>query len=482
MAVPDAFMSPNADPVPDVTGRTVSMTRVLNFIPARRSRLATQLATSCALVVLAAMSTVAGAQEPAPQPAAGSLPLDRIAAVVGSTAILVSDIEAAIVGQQIPVPADSTERAQIRRDVLQQLIDMEVIVQKATADTSILIDEGEIQAMADEQVAKARRNFPTDEAFRAALVEAGFGTPDEYRDRQIEELRRQQLRELYMASLQRSGRYVTVNVSEREVNEELAKYEGRFPERPATIGFQQIVLPTLPGDASREKARKLIDSLYLALRDKPTAFEEAARQFSQDPSAENGGDLGWNRRGVMVPEFDRVMFMINPGVVSPPVESRYGWHLIRVDRVQPAEVKSRHILIRAAMDSTDDARAQQLADTVRAMWERGISFDSLRTRYHDEKNGEDAIIPEIRTTDLPEAYGSAIGSAERGAIVGPFPVDDPTSGGRKWIVLKLTRVQPAGQMSIDEARRDLRKNMQQLYSYRRLLDSLRKDTYVSIRM
>ncbi len=445
-------------------------------------------AACCALAIsVLAPFSLLSSQEPAQQRAAtslpgGAFPIDRIAAVVGSTAILTSDIEAAIAAQQIPAPPDSAAREKLRRDVLEQLIDMEVVVQRAKLDTTILVDEGEIATMAEEQIKQIRGNFPTDQAYRDALVEAGFGTPDEYRSRQLDDLRRRQLQESYMAALRRNGKLVTVNVSEREVNEELAAYEGKLPERPATVGFQQIVIPTAAGEESRTRARALIDSLYQELRDKPTGFEEAARQFSEDGSAANGGDLGWNRRGVMVPEFDRVMFMINPGIVSPPVESRFGWHLIRVDRVQPAEVKARHILIRAAVDSSDEDRARLLADSVRAMWEQGITFDSLRARYHDERGGEDAIIPEVRTTDLPEAYGTAIGTSGRDQIVGPFPIPDPSAGANKWVVLKLSRVTPAGPMSMDEARRDMRARMQQAYSLRRMLDVMRKETYVSIRL
>ncbi len=444
-----------------------------------------------AAIVLSGLSLVPtallSAQDPAQQRAAtalpgGAFPIDRIVAVVGSQAILMSDIEAAIAAQQIPAPPDSAGREKLRRDVLEQLVDMEVVVQRAKLDTSILVDEGEIASMAEEQIKQIRGNFPTDQAYRDALVEAGFGTPEEYRSRQVEDLRRRQLQESYMASLRRSGKLVTVNVSEREVNEELAAYEGQLPERPATVGFQQIVIPTTAGLESRIRARALIDSLFFALKDKPNEFEEAARKFSEDGSAENGGDLGWNRRGVMVPEFDRVMFMINPGIVSPPVESRFGWHLIRVDRVQPAEVKARHILIRAAIDSADEQRAEARADSVRKLWDEGLSFDSLRMRYHDERGGEDAIIPEVRTSDLPEAYGAAVGESTKGDIVGPFAIPDPGAGGNKWVVLKLSRVTPAGPMSMDEARRDMRARMQQAYSLRRLLDIMRKVTYVSIRM
>jgi peptidyl-prolyl cis-trans isomerase SurA len=438
-----------------------------------------------AVALLGASAAVAGAQDPLQRapgaPSLGALPLDRIAAVVGTKVILVSDIEAALAAQQTPMPADSTERRALQRAVLDQLIDVEVLIQRAEKDTSLLIDELEVQQMADAQIAKVRGNFPTDKEYRDALVEAGFGTPDDYREKQVTEIRRRQMQETYIAELRRNGKFVTVNVSEKDVNAEMEKMGGQLPDRPATMGFQQIVVPTVPGEESRKRARSLIDSLFLALQDKPSEFEEAARKFSQDGSAENGGDLGWNRRGNMVPEFDRVMFMLNPGVVSPPVESRYGWHLIRVDRVQPAEVKARHILIRAATDSADELRATQLADSVRALWDSGVSFDSLRTLYHDERSGEDAIIPEVAASDLPPAYATAIGTSPVGTLVGPFAIEDQASGTRKFVVLRLTRTQPAGKMSLDEARRNLRRSMQEAYSFRRMLDSMRKQTYVSVR-
>ncbi len=445
-------------------------------------RRAFALALATSLVAIPLQSSLA--QDVVPQrsgsPNRGALPLDRIAAVVGTKAILVSDIEAALASQQTPVPPDSAERLTLQKAVLEQLIDIEVLVQRAEADTALLINEVEVLELAEQQLSKVRGNFPTDQAYRAALVEAGFGTPEEYRERQISEIRRNELQKQYVEKMQRDGKFVKVNVSERDVSAEIEKMGGELPDKSATIGFQQIVVPTLPGQESREKARSLIDSLFLVLEKKPSTFEEIARQFSQDGSAEQGGDLGWNRRGVMVPEFDRVMFMLNPGVVSPPVESRFGWHLIRVDRVQPAEVKARHILIKAAIDSADASRAKARADSVRSLWDSGVSFDSLRVRFHDERGGEDAIIPEIAQTDLPPAYGESIGTSGQGGLVGPFIIQDQ-QGGEKWVVLRLTRVQPAGKMSMEEARRNLRRSMQDAYSFRRMLDTFRKQTYVSVR-
>jgi peptidyl-prolyl cis-trans isomerase C len=61
-------------------------------------------------------------------------------------------------------------------------------------------------------------------------------------------------------------------------------------------------------------------------------FEEIARRRSSDPAARNGGDLGFFRRGDMVPEFATAAFALQPGQVSPqPVRSQFGWHVIKLE-------------------------------------------------------------------------------------------------------------------------------------------------------
>ena len=60
-------------------------------------------------------------------------------------------------------------------------------------------------------------------------------------------------------------------------------------------------------------------------------FEALANAYSEDPgSASQGGDLGWVSPGTMVPEFEKVMSQLQPGEISEPIESRFGWHLIQV--------------------------------------------------------------------------------------------------------------------------------------------------------
>jgi peptidyl-prolyl cis-trans isomerase C len=59
-----------------------------------------------------------------------------------------------------------------------------------------------------------------------------------------------------------------------------------------------------------------------------TTFEEAAETYSQCPSGNQGGDLGTFPEGMMVPEFDKVVFNDELNVVHGPIETQFGWHLL----------------------------------------------------------------------------------------------------------------------------------------------------------
>ena len=59
-------------------------------------------------------------------------------------------------------------------------------------------------------------------------------------------------------------------------------------------------------------------------------FAEVAKEHSTGPSGPQGGDLGWFRRGQMVPEFEQAAFGLETGAVSEPVQTQFGWHVIRL--------------------------------------------------------------------------------------------------------------------------------------------------------
>ena len=80
---------------------------------------------------------------------------------------------------------------------------------------------------------------------------------------------------------------------------------------------------------SEQEAKQKMDSLKERL-DSGAKFEDLARQYSEDGSANNGGDLGWVNPGDTVPQFEQVMNELALGEISEPIRSPFGWHIIQV--------------------------------------------------------------------------------------------------------------------------------------------------------
>ena len=98
------------------------------------------------------------------------------------------------------------------------------------------------------------------------------------------------------------------------------------------------------------------------------SFEDLARQHSQDGSARQGGDLGWVSPGQFVPEFEQAMNALQPGEMSPPVVSRFGVHLIRLDERRQAvlsEREQRDIARDLLREQKSDEAIQSWTDEVR---------------------------------------------------------------------------------------------------------------------
>jgi parvulin-like peptidyl-prolyl isomerase len=102
----------------------------------------------------------------------------------------------------------------------------------------------------------------------------------------------------------------------------------------------------------KEDAKKRIDEVKAQL-DKGGDFAELAKQFSEDGSASDGGDLGYFGRDYMVKPFENAAFALNAGEVSGVIETEFGYHIIKVEEVEKKagrvdRVHARHILIRLA--------------------------------------------------------------------------------------------------------------------------------------
>lgn len=104
------------------------------------------------------------------------------------------------------------------------------------------------------------------------------------------------------------------------------------------------ILVALKPDASAEdkaKAREKAESLLAQARKAPSAFAELAKKNSDDPgSAAKGGDLGYFSRGMMVKPFEDAVFSLKAGEFAGPVESQFGYHVIRLTGIKAGKTRS----------------------------------------------------------------------------------------------------------------------------------------------
>ena len=404
---------------------------------------------------------------------------DGIVAIVGTHPILWTEV-LEVIGQErsrgAQLPQDSAGAADFAKNILNNLIDEQVLLQRASGDTSITVADADLAQTVERQIGQIRSQFPSDQEFLRQLRSAGFGTQEEYRRWMTEQARKSEMQRRLVQKYQSEGKMVRVAVSDVDVNEAYEREKARLPKRPPAVTFRQLVIAPQASQQALDRARAKAESLLAEIR-RGADFEQVARRESQDSaSKELGGDLGWNRRGELVQEFEQMMFALAPGQVSPLVLTPYGFHIIKVERAKPAEVKARHILIKPQYTPEDTAKARARADTALQQWRAGAPFDTLSKRYHDRDEFEGSLEPFPRE-QLPESYRSAIGTKVKGEFVGPFAIPDANRV-VKFVVLQLTDVIEAGDYTVEEVRDRMRQQLSQERSFRRLLDQLKRETYV----
>lgn len=419
----------------------------------------------------------------APLPAGDTtLVVDRVVAVVGNTPILASQVDEEIFSRQaqgLKLPETPPALAALRREVIQGVVESELLVQQAERDTAVKVTDQEVAEGVEQQIRKIRSNFSTEAEYASELRKAGFQTPDEYRRWLGDQQRRSVLQNRLIEKLRSDGTLKPVIPTDREMRAYFETQKSALEKRPATLSFRQVLVPPRPSVEARQAAYQLADSIARALR-QGGDFAVAAKRFSQDSaSREQGGSLNWFRRGVMVPEFERVAFGIKPGVISDPVETAFGFHVIQVERAQPAEVQARHILIMPEITEAEVDSARRLADAVYAALRSGAPIDSLQRLYHEK--GEEREGKDIPVTKLPPAYAQALANADEGTVVPPFPVAGG-NGRTRFAVVQVTSRRPEGDVRYEDVRDKIRAQLGEQLAIRRYLDRLRKSSYVEIRV
>src|SRR5262249_50721933 len=157
----------------------------------------------------------------------------------------------------------------------------ELLIQKA-ADIKVEVTDADVSQMVDRQVREVRGKYTTESEYRNALVQAGLGTPDEYRKFMLDQYKRRYLLEKVINKLKQDGKIVRMQVTEAEVAGEFNEAKESLPPKPPTVTFKQIVLAVAPTAAAKEAARVRAESLLVRIK-AGADFEQTAKHESMDP-------------------------------------------------------------------------------------------------------------------------------------------------------------------------------------------------------
>lgn len=176
-------------------------------------------------------------------------------------------------------------------------------------------------------------------------------------------------------------------------------------ERPDMVFASHVLIPfqgcqnASEDVLSREDAMELLTSITDSISSGQITFEEAAARHSSCPSSERGGSLGGFGRGQMVPEFENVAFVLEPGAISEIFETGYGFHIV----LRQQTVRASHILI-----------AYQGA-------ERGTATRTKEEALELMKNLQDSISAGSLTFSEAAMNHSDCPSSSDGGDLGHFP-------------------------------------------------------------
>ena len=149
-------------------------------------------------------------------------------------------------------------------------------------------------------------------------------------------------------------------------------------------------------DAEQQEAKRRIDSVYAALQ-AGADFEALAKQVSQDPgSARRGGVLGWFARNQMVKEFEDAAFALQPGEMSKPFLSPYGWHIVLVKerkQFEPFEYHKDNIFRFMEQQNMRNGIAERKLDAQVAASGNTVTKEQLLDKCADSLS---AVDPEMR--------------------------------------------------------------------------------------
>jgi len=301
--------------------------------------------------------------------------IDRIVAVVDKEIITESELNERVSFLAMQNRIDPNQKG-LRTQVLDGLISEKLVLAQALID-SIEVTDDEITRALDQQITNFVRQVGSEQRVEQMYGKSIGRIKREYRTDIKNQLLVQRVRQQHEAS---------ISVTRREVEDFFLSFRDSLPQVPEEFELSHIYIVPKPDTAIEAKTRQLMQSVLDSIN-AGGDFSDFAKRYSTDPgSAASGGDLGWEKRGVFVREFEETVFGMKEGDISGIVKTQFGFHIIQLIGRRGESVHARHILMKIDKGPASDSLA---VDTLRALRDRvlkGESFAQLASKYSEDED------------------------------------------------------------------------------------------------
>ena len=305
--------------------------------------------------------------------------VDGIVAVVGSEAILKSDID--------NLRLQMKEQGLATGDwddckLLRTLVERQILIAEAMQDTMItkMIDKNNLREQARKQL---------------KYIEMQAGGLDKvlemYHKRNKEELLDAMTdfnykNELYNAMRNKITEKVEITPDEVKQFFDQIPPDKR-PEFTTQVELQQIIIRPKPDSTEVKRVVNRLKEIRKNILAGKTSFNAQAVLYSEDPSTRPaGGLMTIDKNTPLVPEFKDVAFSLDEGEISQPFQTEYGWHLVKVEKIKGRKRDIRHILLIPRISQKQKEEARQKLEKIRKRIQDGeITFEEAAKNFSDDE-------------------------------------------------------------------------------------------------
>ncbi len=360
--------------------------------------------------------------------------IERVEAVAGREVILKSEVD----GQVYMLAQQSKDvdpsNPQVRKRVLDALINDKLIYTKALQDTTIQVSEDEVNQQLEATIQQIIAQFGSEER----VVQA-YGVPMW----KIRKDGKDEIRKRIMTERMRQMRLGEAKVTRAEVEKFYHDFKDSLPEINEQVELSHIVRYITPAAETKnlalEKAKKIRDSIVAG-----GDFCDFAKRYSADAgTAGSCGELSMRNCSDFVPEFCSAAKKLQLNEISLPIETPFGFHIIQLLDRTKEQIRTRHILIPVSRQDADVEKTKTfLSDLKKRVDQKDISFPDAARKYSEEKEsqGFGGALGKVQLGALDPSLKSVVEAMKDGDVSEPLPYSTDRTKPALHIILRRNTI------------------------------------------